>query len=155
MSGGRPPGSKARLRLWLQLLKLSRQVDARVREALRAEFATTLPRFDVMSALNRYRDGLKMSRLSEVLRVSGGNVTGIVDRLTEEGMAERLAVPGDRRASVVRLTARGRAEFARQAVAHEGWINALLADFDGEEAEALARRLARAGERAEQEKAET
>jgi DNA-binding MarR family transcriptional regulator len=42
-----------------------------------------------------------------VLRVSNGNVTGIVDRLAEEGFVERVPVEGDRRANLVRLDAAG------------------------------------------------
>lgn len=92
-----------------------------------------------------------MSALSGVLRVSNGNVTGIVDRLTAEGLAERIPVPGDRRAMVVRLTADGQAEFARQAEAHEGWINDMLGDFTAEEARTLAARLLRLAETQDQE----
>ncbi|MEM7616221.1 MAG: MarR family transcriptional regulator [Pseudomonadota bacterium] len=135
------PASKERLRLWLRLLKASRQVEAQLRENLRQEFATTLPRFDVMAALSRYEDGLKMSQLSGVLRVSNGNVTGIVDRLAEDGLIVRVPVPGDRRASLVRLTQRGREEFARQAHQHEAWIDQMLADFSAEEAADLAARF--------------
>ena len=120
------PPSKNRLRLWLQMLKSTRIIEAELREKLRAEFGTTLPRFDVMAALSRYRDGLKMRQLSGVLRVSNGNVTGIVDRLVAEGFVVRTAVEGDRRAWLVRLTDAGRAEFASQAAAHEAWIDQLL-----------------------------
>ncbi|RVT83316.1 MarR family transcriptional regulator [Rhodobacteraceae bacterium CCMM004] len=135
------PASKARLRLWLRLLKTTRRVEADLRERFRAEFATTLPRFDVMAALARQEEGLKMSQISATLRVSGGNVTGIVDRLAEEGLVERCAVPGDRRAARVRLTDLGRGEFARQAEAHEAWIDALLGDVEANEAALMSRRL--------------
>lgn len=133
--------SKERLRLWLRLLKTSRSIEATLRENLRDEFATTLPRFDVMAALSRFEDGLKMSVLSGVLRVSNGNVTGIVDRLAEDGFLLRVAVPGDRRASLVRLTKRGHEEFARQAQAHEAWIDGMLADFTAAEAYDIGARL--------------
>lgn len=135
------PASKARLRLWLRFLKVSRMVEAKLRENLRAEFGSTLPRFDVLAALSRYEDGLKMSQLSGVLKVSNGNVTGIVDRLVEEGHVIRLPVPGDRRASIVRLTGTGREEFAVQAAAHEVWINDMLSAFSAEEAEEFSGRL--------------
>lgn len=126
--------SKERLRLWLRLLKTSRGIEAALRERLRDDFASTLPRFDVMAALSRYQDGLKMSQLSGVLRVSNGNVTGIVDRLVEDDLVVRVAVPGDRRASLVRLTKRGHTEFKRQATAHETWIDDMLADVSPEDA---------------------
>jgi len=135
------PPSKERLRLWLRLLKTTRTIEAALREKLRDDFATTLPRFDVMAALSRYEDGLKMSQLSGVLRVSNGNVTGIVDRLAEDGLLVRVPVPGDRRASVVRLTKRGSEEFQRQAAAHEAWIDAMLNGFSADEAGDLGQRL--------------
>jgi DNA-binding MarR family transcriptional regulator len=105
------------------------------------EFASTLPRFDVMSALYRFEEGLKMSQLSNVLKVSNGNVTGIVDRLSDDGIIERVSVPGDRRASLVRLTTQGREEFTTQAAAHERWINEMLVNFSPVEASDLASRL--------------
>ena len=73
--------AKQRLRVWLRLLKLSRGMENTLRERMRAEFGTTLTRFHVMAALDRHLQGLKMSELSSVLKVSNGNVTGIVDRL--------------------------------------------------------------------------
>lgn len=118
--------SKVRLRLWLRLLKTSHAIESELRERFRTEFGTTLPRFDVMAALARYPDGLRMSRLSGVLRVSNGNVTGIVDRLEAEGHVERRAVAGDRRAMEVRLTTGGQAHFAKLAAAHEGWVDELM-----------------------------
>ncbi|MEO1677211.1 MAG: MarR family transcriptional regulator [Pseudomonadota bacterium] len=137
------PLSKARLRLWLRLLKASRHIEDEVRRRLRADYASTLPRFDVMSALARAPEGLKMGEISERLRVSGGNVTGIVDRLAEEGLAARIAVPGDRRAHRVTLTDKGRAAFADHAAAHEAWIDDLLGGLDPEEVTALAQSLDR------------
>jgi DNA-binding MarR family transcriptional regulator len=129
---------KERLRLWLRLLKTTRTIETTLRENFRAEFGTTLPRFDVMAALSRFDGGLKMSEISGVLRVSNGNVTGIVDRLAEDGLLVRVSVPGDRRASRVRLTQKGREEFKRQATAHEAWISELLGQFSAEDARALA-----------------
>ncbi|QBF33020.1 MarR family winged helix-turn-helix transcriptional regulator [Thalassococcus sp. S3] len=137
------PPSKTRLRLWLRLLRTTRTVEAELRDHLRRDFGTTLPRFDVMAALSRHRDGLKMSQLSGVLRVSNGNVTGIVDRLVEDGFVIRVPVAGDRRASAVRLTRKGEEEFARQAAAHEGWIDAQLAGLSPEAAAEMAGALAR------------
>ena len=133
--------SKERLRLWLRLLKTTRSIETKLRENFRDEFGTTLPRFDVMAALSRYEDGLKMSEISGVLRVSNGNITGIVDRLSDDGQLVRVSVPGDRRASRVRLTKKGLQEFDRQAKAHEGWIAEALGEFTAEEAREITMRL--------------
>jgi len=133
--------AKDRVRLWLRLLKVVRGLEQELRDTLRREHNTTLPRFDVMSALSRHPEGLKMSQLSGVLRVSNGNVTGIADRLSEEGLVQRIPVPGDRRAMMLRLTPQGAAEFALQAQAHEDWINEKLRGVSPEEARAMAARL--------------
>jgi DNA-binding MarR family transcriptional regulator len=135
------PASKERLRLWLRILSAQRVIENEVRERLRLEHDTTLPRFDVMAALYRNEEGLKMSELSGELRVSNGNVTGIVDRLVNDGLIVRAPVPGDRRAMLVRLTDEGRNTFAGMAEAHEGWIDDLLGAANADEAAALAGRL--------------
>jgi DNA-binding MarR family transcriptional regulator len=137
---GDPVASKARLRLWLRILGVSRTIEGELRERLRG-LETTLPRFDVMAALSRSHDGLKMSELSTVLRVSNGNVTGIVDRLEAEGLAVRLPVEGDRRAMLVRLTPAGETSFAELAERHEAWVNDLLGVVTTEEAEHLIEQL--------------
>ena len=110
------------LRLWLRLLTCTQLVERQVRSALRAQFDTTLPRFDLMAQLERAPQGLKMNDLSRRMMVTGGNVTGITDQLVAEGLVERVAVAGDRRAFLVRLTSAGRASFAEMALAHEAWI---------------------------------
>ncbi|WP_299968542.1 MarR family transcriptional regulator [uncultured Roseobacter sp.] len=132
------PASKAHLRLWLRLLKTNRLIEAELRERLRVQFGTTLPRFDVMAALHRNPKGMKMSELSRMLMVSNGNVTGIIDRLTEDALVLREAVPGDRRAARVRLTKAGVAEFERQACVHEQWVSELLGGLDACDSRQLA-----------------
>ena len=94
-----------------------------------------------MAALSRAPEGLKMSALSSVLRVSNGNVTGIVDRLEAEGLVARLPVEGDRRAMLVKLTPQGAADFAGLAARHEAWVDELLGVVSREEAEHLIEQL--------------
>lgn len=133
------PASKSRLRLWLRILSVSRMVEAELRERLRG-LDTTLPRFDVMAALHNAPDGLRMSALSTVLRVSNGNVTGIVDRLEAEGLAVRLP-QSDRRALLVKLTPAGTAAFTALAARHEAWVNELLGVVTAAEADHLIEQL--------------
>ena len=137
--------SKARLRLWLKILKVSRLIERELRERLRVEFDTTLPRFDVLAALYRVEKGLNMSELSGVLKVSNGNVTGIVDRLVGDGLIVRVPVEGDRRAMTVLLTEKGREHFSVLARAHESWVNELLGSLDAADADELRGLLARIG----------
>lgn len=141
--GGAPDGKRS-LRLWLRLLTCSTTIEQRVSQRLREDFDSTLPRFDMLSALDRAGDaGLTMGEVSRMLMVSNGNVTGLATRLKADGLIEHL--PGaDRRVQRVRLTSLGRTRFALMAHAHEHWIETLFAALTEAEAEDLTRLLDRA-----------
>lgn len=115
--------ARQRLRLWLQLLKAVRDVEGGLRERLRVEYKTTLPRFDVLATLHANPDGMRMSQLSRHLVVSNGNVTSIVERLLKEGLVERQILASDRRASLVRINESGKILMDEMAAEHLGWIN--------------------------------
>jgi DNA-binding MarR family transcriptional regulator len=131
------PVSRQRLRLWLRLLRATRAIEAKLRERLRVQFSITLPQFDVLAALARQGSGITMTELSRMLIVSNGNVTGIIDRLVADRLVTRQSSPDDRRSFLVRLTPKGQAAFAAVARAHQQWIDKMLSDFDGDEAEII------------------
>ena len=133
--------SKQRLRLWLRLLRATRAMESDLRERLRVQFGITLPQFDVMAALYRKADGITMTELSRMLIVSNGNVTGIIDRLVAERLVTRRPAAGDRRSFLVRLTPKGQQQFGVAAKAHQEWVDRLLSDFDGEQAEMIIQHL--------------
>ena len=141
--------AKQRLRAWLRMLSAQRGIETQLRERLRVTHDSTLPRFDVMAALDRYRDGLRMSELSAKLKVSNGNVTGIVERLVSEGLVERTAVDGDRRAMRVRLTPEGLTRFADMAADHEAWVGGMLDTLSAADLDTLISILDRIGDRPE------
>lgn len=115
------------LRLWLRMLSCTNLVEMQIRSRLRLRFGTTLPRFDLMSQLERHPEGLKMGELAKRMMVTGGNVTGITDQLVSEGLVVREDSPRDRRAYLVKLTNKGRAVFGEMARVHERWIVELFA----------------------------
>jgi DNA-binding MarR family transcriptional regulator len=131
------------LRIWLRLLTCTQLIERQVRSRLREQFSTTLPRFDLMAQLERHAEGLKMSELSRLLMVTGGNVTAIVDQLEKEGLVERLDEPADRRAFRIRLTRIGDKTFAEMARAHEEWVVELLAGMSRREQGELLKLLAK------------
>jgi len=134
------------LRIWLRLLTCTQLIEKQVRGRLREQFATTLPRFDLMAQLERHAEGLKMNELSRLLMVTGGNVTTIVDQLEKEGLVERLDEPADRRAFRIRLTRSGERTFAEMAREHEAWVVGLLSGLSRREQDGLLRLLAKAKE---------
>lgn len=132
---------KARLKLWLTMLRSARHIEYALRDRLKTEFDTTLPRFDVMAVLFRMEEGMTMTQLSDHLVVSNGNVTGIVDRLEQEGFVERITDENDRRTTLVTMTEEGRIDFSYMAIAHQEWINELLDAVSVDDAHLLTDKL--------------
>src|SRR4026208_762657 len=77
------------LRLWLRLFTCTTMSSQHVGSALKREFGSTLPRFDLLSQLERAPDGLRMGELSERTLTTGGNVTWLVRALEAEGLVTR------------------------------------------------------------------
>ncbi|HWU02018.1 MAG TPA: MarR family transcriptional regulator [Novosphingobium sp.] len=121
------------LRLWIRLLGCAKIIEKSLRRNFQDQFDTTLPRFDVMAALDRAREhgegGLSMSELSRALLVSNGNVTSIVRQLQDQGLVVSRADPADGRSAIVSLTPAGQTHFTEMAVAHRGWVLGALADM--------------------------
>jgi DNA-binding MarR family transcriptional regulator len=124
------------VRVWLRLLSCTIAIEKEVQRRFTAR-GMTLPRFDVLAALDRNTDGLTMGALSERLLVSNGNVTGLVKKLVADGLVEMRKMPGDRRSSIVRLTPEGQQQFSRLARSHSDWIDQMLGDLNFTQRERL------------------
>ncbi|ADZ70283.1 MarR family winged helix-turn-helix transcriptional regulator [Polymorphum gilvum] len=131
------PLSKRRLKMWIRLLGVTRHAEAHLREFLRVNHDTTLPRFDVMAALYRRREPLTMSELSRLLLVSNGNATTVVDRLERDGLVRRVPSETDRRTVHVSLTDEGLRQFEGLAVDHEREVNALFSGLSEADLDAI------------------
>ncbi len=137
--------SKRRLKMWIRLLGVTRAAENHLREHLRVNHDTTLPRFDVMAALWRRRDGVTMSELSRMLLVSNGNATAVVDRLEKDGFVARRPSETDRRTVFVALTEAGLAEFEGLAAGHEAEVSKVFATVSEADLDALTEILKRMG----------
>lgn len=83
----------------------------------------------ILSMLDRHGD-MPMSRLADKLDVSLSNASGVIDRLEERRLVERLRVPDDRRVVLVRATDEGRAALARAEVLKDELMRAILERLD-------------------------
>lgn len=132
----------AAVRLWLRLLSCSITIEKRVRRRLADRFDTTLPRFDVLAALERRTNGMTMGELSQALLVSGGNLTALVRQLQRQKFVKMTRDPNDGRSWVVRITAAGRNHFREVAAQHHQWISAMFAGMSAQRREQLYELLA-------------
>jgi DNA-binding MarR family transcriptional regulator len=133
---GNISGGPADIRLWLRLLGCSTVIEKRLRRKL-AERSSTLPRFDVMAALERHPEGLTMSALSRQLFVSNGNITHLVHWLVKQGLVEIEQCSRDGRSTITRLTAKGADTFAVLSREHHQWVEAMFAGFGADDKDGL------------------
>ena len=118
------------LRIWLRLLTCTHLIERQVRKNLRENFATTLPRFDVLAQIDRAPNGMSMRELSSRLMVTSGNITPLVDRLAHEKLIRRDSSAEDRRVQYLSLTAKGKRVLNKMIPAHSSWVNALMTNMD-------------------------
>ncbi len=135
MAGLKEPGLLA----WMHLMRVFSRMQRREMCHL-GRYNLTLAQFDVLARLSG-SEGITQQALADQLLVTKGNVCGLIDRLSEQGLVERRSDPDDRRANLLFLTPKGR-ELAQQVVpAHQIVVSGLMGALDVEEQRQLLRLL--------------
>jgi len=91
--------------LWVRLAMTFNLLYHEIKNELSKE-NFTVPQLDIISCLDRTK-GIPLSELAERLLVTGGNITGIVDRLERDGYVFRERDKVDRRVVRALLTEKG------------------------------------------------
>jgi MarR family 2-MHQ and catechol resistance regulon transcriptional repressor len=95
--------------LWVRLAVTFNLLYQEIKKDL-ANKDLTFAQLDILVCLNRSR-GLPLTEVADRLLVTGGNVTGIVDRMEKAGLVTRQRDHKDRRIVWARLTERGYAAY--------------------------------------------
>lgn len=83
----------------------------------------------VLRLLSEHGD-MPMSRLADLLDVSLSNATGLVDRMAERALIERVRVPDDRRVVLARITDGGRRTLEEAEVMRHQTFERMLGRLD-------------------------
>ena len=152
MSSAVPAPSSPAVRAWVRLLEVHKLALAEVRGELVGE--VSLPRFDLLANLER-EDGQTLAALSRRMLVTAGNLTGLVDRAERDGLVRRAPDAHDRRATRVKLTARGRALYAEALLRHARRVEAVFDVLSKKEQHALSSLLGEVRKRLRDQRKET
>lgn len=106
-------------RFWLQILSLHGYIFSSLNSILNSQFDLSVAKFDVLAQLDRHKEGLALGQLSQNLKVSGGNVSGLVRRLLADGLISKKISSDDRRSFIVRLTPKGDTLFQKASGIHK------------------------------------
>ena len=97
--------SSREVMLWVRLAMTFNVLYQEIKHELSKE-NLTIPQLEIIACLDRTK-GLPLSEIAERLLVSGGNVTGIIDRLERDGYVHRVRDKRDRRVVKALLTEKG------------------------------------------------
>src|SRR6266545_8380210 len=107
---------------------------------MRPEIGLTMPQMVTLLAIHD-SGSCRMGALADVTQQSGGTLTGIVDRLIDDGLVERVRSASDRRVIEVTLTAAGRSRVRQVLDARREDIARILARFDASQLDQFERLL--------------
>jgi DNA-binding MarR family transcriptional regulator len=96
----------------------------------------TLPQYDIIITLGD-TPGMTFKKLGEKTLITKGTLTGVISRLEDKGLVQRLASETDGRSQIVRLTAAGEALYDHTFPEHLVFINRIFADYSPEDVAAL------------------
>lgn len=116
------------IQLWQRMSNCYALIEQELRIRFRTQFDSTLPRFIMLSKLRQCPDGLKMNELSKLMNVTNGNVTGLTDQLTKQGLVKRYKLKSDRRSSILKLTEQGVDLTNQMSIAYEQWLQEIFAN---------------------------
>ena len=85
----------------------------------------TAAQFNVLNLLSDQKEGLRASDLATSLIVDPSNVTGLLKRMSRDGLVIDLESKEDRRQRIVALTAKGRALWSKASRDYEKCLHLL------------------------------
>lgn len=135
------PTEAHHLRAWFALLRCFSSIERILMQHLAQEYNSSLPRYDVLTALAMNKPGVTMGDLAIMLMVTKGNITGVVRRLEQDGLVKKVTSKKDRRIQSVTISASGRRLWERMHRDYENIISTLLAGSTDAQISTLIRSL--------------
>ncbi|MFP4497487.1 MAG: MarR family winged helix-turn-helix transcriptional regulator [Vulcanimicrobiota bacterium] len=93
------------LELWNKLQKVHQEIYRDIQKNFQDK-GITASQFEVLIELSKHKQ-LPMWKISDLLAVTGGNVTGLIDRLENKGFVVRIRSEKDRRIILAKITRKG------------------------------------------------
>ncbi len=92
----------------------------------------TLPQFDIIITLGN-TTGMTFKKLGEETLITKGTLTGVINRLEDKGLVQRVASETDGRSQIVRLTTEGRVLYERTFPEHLDFIYRIFTSYTPED----------------------
>lgn len=147
-----PEGAERRV-AWLALIRCFSSIERVLLKHFAQKYNSSLPRYDVLTALALNRGGLTMGELATMLMVTKGNITGVVRRLLQDGLVLKKASKSDRRVQSVKISAKGVRLWEKMHADYDVMIGQLMEGQSAEQVQELLQALRRTRRLAEKNSA--
>jgi DNA-binding MarR family transcriptional regulator len=131
------PKTARHRKAWLALLRCFSSIERVLMQHFSQEFNSSIPRYDVLTALVLSDRGLTMGELASMLMVTKGNITGVVKRLQQERLVKKVTSKEDARISLVTISPRGRKLWDTMHADYDRIISELLSGQSGAQLQEL------------------
>lgn len=132
---------------YLVLLQTSKAVQERMRLEL-TKNNLSITEFSVLEVL--YHKGRQtINEIGNMVLISSGSMTYVIDKLEKKGLLKRVACPNDRRAIHVTLTDAGNEMLEKVMPEHEELVESIFASLTDDEKELIVELLHKVKEKVE------
>ena len=135
------PTEAHHLRAWFSLLRCFSSIERVLMQYIAQEYNSSLPRYDVLTALAMNKKGVTMGDLAVMLMVTKGNITGVVRRLEQDGLVKKVNSKKDRRIQTVTISVKGLKLWNTMHQDYDRIISTLLSDVSDAEIKSLTNSL--------------
>jgi MarR family 2-MHQ and catechol resistance regulon transcriptional repressor len=112
---------------WERLSQCYQLTQKRAREALKGT-GLTQPQFLVLTQISE-EEGIPLTKIGENMLVTGGNITGIVDRLEREGLVKRKRDGEDRRIIRAFFTPKGKKTYQQAVPTYDRFMRQVFGEL--------------------------
>lgn len=128
---------------WLALVRCFNSIERVLMRHFAQKYNSSLPRYDVLTALALNRKGLTMGELASLLMVTKGNITGVVRRLLQDKLVLKSTSRSDRRVQSVKISAKGIRLWDKMHADYDQMISELMSGQSESQIQALVTALKR------------
>ncbi len=131
------PSDARHRKTWMSLVRCFSSIESVLMRYFAQQYNSSLPRYDVLTALALHPDGLTMGDLSSMLLVTKGNVTGVIRRLQQDKLVLKKTSKTDRRVQSVTISKRGRALWEDMHADYDELISTLMAGLSASDSRSI------------------
>lgn len=124
---------------WSRLSQCYQVAQKQCRDALR-NTGLTQPQYEVLSQISD-DEGIPLTRIGANMNVTGGNITGIVDRLERDGLVKRKRDKEDRRIIRAFFTPKGRKLYTKASPSYDRFLKSAFGEVSDAELNRLQKSL--------------